>query len=147
MDIDTSMLSDSSAHRRAVHEIRNRELEQALPIAQRLDELLVNPPYDTSHELLHIRGMVALWLSDLHKELTSAKKGSGSSRASEDANGDIDASLGDIESSASLAQARAERLRARKILQRLRVAGHELPRDIVEFLEDDDESDDDDNDE
>ncbi|SMQ51001.1 unnamed protein product [Zymoseptoria tritici ST99CH_3D7] len=142
MDIDTSMLSDrSTQQRRAVYEIRNRELEQAIPIAQRLDELLVNPPYDTSHELLHARGMVALWLSDLHKELASAKNANTASNRSDD--GDLDASLEDVESSASAVKARSERQRARKIFQRLRGAGSELPPDVVEFLEDDDEDQDD----
>ncbi|KJY00834.1 hypothetical protein TI39_contig311g00023 [Zymoseptoria brevis] len=138
MDINTSMLNDrSTEQRRSVYEIRNRELEQATPIAQRLDELLVNPPYDTSHELLHARGMVALWLSDLHKELTSAKNANMTSSRSDD--GDLDASLEDVESSASAVKVRSERQRARKIFQRLRGAGSELPQDIVEFLEDDEE--------
>ena len=49
--------------------IRSKELEQALPIAQRMDELLISPPYDTSPVLLQLRGMVAVWISDLHNEL------------------------------------------------------------------------------
>ncbi|KAK3051257.1 hypothetical protein LTR09_007653 [Extremus antarcticus] len=52
-----------------LRKIRSLELEQALPIAQRMDELLLSPPYDTNTTLLELRGMVALWISDLHKAL------------------------------------------------------------------------------
>jgi hypothetical protein len=60
-DEDTSDLIDETEHRK----IRIKELDEALPIAQRLDELLLAPPYDTDTRLLEIRGMVALWITDL----------------------------------------------------------------------------------
>lgn len=49
--------------------IRERELREALLIAQRIDELLLNPPYDTDPQLLQIRAMSALWIADLYRGL------------------------------------------------------------------------------
>lgn len=46
-------------------DLRKHELQQAEEIAARLDELLLSPPYSDSHNLLSIRGMVALWVGDL----------------------------------------------------------------------------------
>jgi hypothetical protein len=149
VDMDTSMLSESVDRRRAIHEIRSRELEDGIPIAARLDELLVAPPYDTSVELLHARGMVALWLSDLHKELSSSRPAGGSTSGgerSDDAEGEGDTSMEDFEFKASVAQARAERSRARKIFLRLRKMGIELPADVEEFLDEGEEEDDGDGD-
>ncbi|KYG45666.1 hypothetical protein M433DRAFT_42802, partial [Acidomyces richmondensis BFW] len=45
--------------------LRRQELEDALPISQRMDDLIRSPPYDTNVELLKLRAMVALWVSDL----------------------------------------------------------------------------------
>ncbi|CRG86788.1 hypothetical protein PISL3812_03800 [Talaromyces islandicus] len=45
--------------------IRSKELNEALEIAARMDELLISPPYSDSPELLQLRGMVALWIGDL----------------------------------------------------------------------------------
>ena len=46
-------------------DLRKSELQQAEQIATRLDELLLSPPYSDSHQLLKIRGMIALWVGDL----------------------------------------------------------------------------------
>jgi hypothetical protein len=46
-------------------EIRLTALEAAEKIAARLDELMVTPPYSDSHNILHIRGMLALYIGDL----------------------------------------------------------------------------------
>ncbi|QIX00487.1 hypothetical protein AMS68_006004 [Peltaster fructicola] len=49
-----------------VSKIRLKELEEAEPIATRLDDLLLSPPYDTDVKLLHLRAMIGSWLSDLY---------------------------------------------------------------------------------
>jgi hypothetical protein len=54
----------------AARDLVNREVADATPIAERLDELLLSPPYDVSAPLLRLRGMIGLWLSDLYKSLT-----------------------------------------------------------------------------
>ncbi|KAI9878325.1 MAG: hypothetical protein M1830_001224 [Pleopsidium flavum] len=48
-----------------LEDLRKSELQQAGLIATRLDELLLSPPYSDSHELLKLRGMIALWVGDL----------------------------------------------------------------------------------
>lgn len=48
-----------------------REIADATPIADRLDQLLLSPPYDISEPLLKLRGMMGLWLSDLYKSLAT----------------------------------------------------------------------------
>lgn len=63
---DYASPSRSSASR----DLANREIADATPIAERLDELLLSPPYDVSEPLLRLRGMIGLWLSDLYKSLT-----------------------------------------------------------------------------
>ncbi|KAF2850533.1 hypothetical protein T440DRAFT_91075 [Plenodomus tracheiphilus IPT5] len=45
--------------------IRVKELAHALEIAERLDRLVVSPPFDKQVSLLQLRGHVSLWLSDL----------------------------------------------------------------------------------
>lgn len=76
--------SDNSEHQQALCQIRSRELQEASPIVQKLEELLSNPPYDTSAELLELRGMVSLWLADLHKALARMKDDSHVEKEDED---------------------------------------------------------------
>ncbi|KAH8691248.1 hypothetical protein BGW36DRAFT_363584 [Talaromyces proteolyticus] len=45
--------------------IRSKELSGALEIEQRMDEILISPPYIDMPVLLKLRGMVALWVGDL----------------------------------------------------------------------------------
>ncbi|KAI9795109.1 MAG: hypothetical protein M1816_000131 [Peltula sp. TS41687] len=56
----------------SAEEIRERELLEAESIASRMDELMLSPPYLDSPELWHLRGMVALWMADLHLPTVSA---------------------------------------------------------------------------
>jgi hypothetical protein len=53
-------------------DLLTREIEDATAIADRLDQLLLSPPYDISEPLLKIRGMIGLWLSDMYKSLADA---------------------------------------------------------------------------
>ncbi|KAL1960954.1 hypothetical protein VTO42DRAFT_4842 [Malbranchea cinnamomea] len=45
---------------------RSKELAEAQQIATQMDELLVSFPFSDSYELLRLRGMVSLWIADLH---------------------------------------------------------------------------------
>jgi hypothetical protein len=45
--------------------IQREELTQALEIAERLDQVIMSPPFDRQPSLLELRGNVALWISDL----------------------------------------------------------------------------------
>jgi hypothetical protein len=45
--------------------IREEELRQARQIAERMDQLVVSPPFDKHADLLQLRGMVGLWIGDL----------------------------------------------------------------------------------
>ncbi|KAH7121193.1 hypothetical protein B0J11DRAFT_59556 [Dendryphion nanum] len=45
--------------------IREDELAQAKEIMQRLDHIIVSPPFDKHADLLQMRGMVGLWVGDL----------------------------------------------------------------------------------
>ena len=56
---------EGEGHRAQHDAVQAEELRRALEIAARLDGLLVSPPYDKHSELLHLRGMVALWIGDL----------------------------------------------------------------------------------
>jgi hypothetical protein len=46
-------------------EIRKTALRASEKIAARLDELMTTPPYSDSHNLLRLRGMIALYVGDL----------------------------------------------------------------------------------
>jgi hypothetical protein len=45
--------------------IKDEELEGAKEIVARMDGVLLTPPFDKNAELLQLRGMVALWVTDL----------------------------------------------------------------------------------
>ena len=82
---DSNVSDDTNEHNNHksqtdVKPITRAELEDAIPIVQRMDELLLSPPYDTSLPLLHLRGMVGLWLADLYLTQTPDRK----SRASDE---------------------------------------------------------------
>ena len=122
----------NSAKKHELHQIRNRELEEALPIANRMDELLLSPPYDTSTSLLQLRGMVAIWLSDLHAELTDSTDDgrSGSSDRS---------STEGWDSGRHETQSRASFHRAKEIFSRLKAMGTQLPQQALDVLAENDE--------
>jgi hypothetical protein len=58
----------------ASQDLASREIVDATPIVERLDELLISPPYDVSEPLLRLRGMMGLWLSDLYRSLATAHR-------------------------------------------------------------------------
>ncbi|KAF2217717.1 hypothetical protein CERZMDRAFT_22422, partial [Cercospora zeae-maydis SCOH1-5] len=60
-----SARSNEFDQRRSLRLIRMRELSDTKPLVKRLDDLLLNPPYDTCPELLELRGMISLWLANM----------------------------------------------------------------------------------
>ncbi|TKA65632.1 hypothetical protein B0A55_10558 [Friedmanniomyces simplex] len=106
---------------------QRQELEEALPIAQRMDELLVSPPYDGSAVLLHLRGMVGLWLADLYAGHTSAP-------VSDDESSEH-SSVGSASGlERNREEALAERERALSCLKRAKGAGADIPVSINVLL-------------
>jgi hypothetical protein len=130
---DDSMHSDSVNldQKRLFQQIRSEELEQALPIASRMDELLLSPPYDTSTSLLQLRSMVAMWTSALHTELADS--------ADQSLN-DSDRSSGtDIrqDSERHQAESRKSLQKAKKLFTRLHASDVQLPPEALALLAED----------
>jgi hypothetical protein len=111
-DPDVSMASISSESSRITNQ---QQLERALPIARRMDELLIEPPYDTSGALLQLRGTVGLWISDLYSAVGEGVE---------------DGVPPDMEG-------RRERLKAMSSFQRCRNIGFELPQYALDLLDSD----------
>jgi hypothetical protein len=105
-----------------------REIADATAIADRLDQLLLSPPYDISEPLLKIRGMVGLWLSDMYKSLANA-----SSRTSGEFSSSPPAIREEYADRVTLAhnrqKASKERRRARELLAK--VAGQDASASIA----------------
>ncbi|OJD31670.1 transcription initiation factor rrn11 [Diplodia corticola] len=71
-DVGSDVASDSeflkrhtSAREVRILAVRTDELRRAREIAARLDDLLSSPHFDKRPELLHLRGMIAIWIGDL----------------------------------------------------------------------------------
>lgn len=74
IDEDTTMDYSLDAHAHLIA-IKTEELRRAREIADRLDQLVVSPPFDKDANLLQLRGMVGLWLGDLIFESESSGEG------------------------------------------------------------------------
>ena len=124
---------DSNSEKRSkLHQIRNQELEEALPIANRMDELLLSPPYDTSSSLLQLRGMVAVWISDLHAELVEFVE-NGSTGYSDRS------SMEGAEINRHETQSRVSLQKAKEIFNRLKAMGTQLPQQALDVLAESDD--------
>lgn len=122
--------NDSNDKRRdQLRQARIKELDQALPIAIRIDELLLSPPYDTSASLLQLRGMVALWISDLHAELAGP---------AENRTADSDNSFDDTRERHQ-EESRMSLSKASDIFSRLMASGSQLPQGVLDLLDEDEE--------
>lgn len=128
-----SIASNTSLFNERARHIRDQELEDAVAIAARMDELILSPPYDTDATLLEMRGMVALWLADLHTEAARS--------VSRDTSETSDPSMDSIAVSSHRPQARAERRKAREIFSKLNAQGVELDDSTRQFLENEDDED------
>jgi hypothetical protein len=72
-DEDTTMAMEDA--RAAASVIRKEEVHQARQIAQRMDQLVMSPPFDKHAGLLQLRGMVGLWISDVVLGKESSEQG------------------------------------------------------------------------
>ncbi|KAL1800648.1 hypothetical protein ACET3X_000990 [Alternaria dauci] len=119
MSVDSSLSKgpdDLSAKEEA---IQREELIQALEIAERLDQVIMSPPFDRQPSLLELRGNVALWISDL----TMGKMGS-----DEDWDMDLHVSSSSISDQLRrLAKAHQELLAAQEFFERAAANGGEAP--------------------
>ncbi|KAK6429568.1 hypothetical protein LTR95_014283 [Oleoguttula sp. CCFEE 5521] len=96
------------------------ELTDALSLAHRMDEVLANPPYDSSIPLLQLRGMIGLWLVDLHDDAAKVGRRLSSERDEGDLDGRHEARL---DSDRHFASARKERERGVALLRKVKNAG------------------------
>lgn len=132
---ETLSVASGSSERFAVQSIYSRELAEAQPIAHRLDDLLLNPPYDAQPELLELRGMIGLWLSDLHR-LVSGRDLEGQDLTTTDEDTIRVYSATDKE---HVEAAVAERAKARKLFQKILDANMSLQSQNLAFLQDGDD--------
>jgi len=101
--------------------IKEQELQGALQVARRMDELMLSPPYDGSLPLLQLRGMIGLWLADLYTVVASL--------ASTHDEGDKD--IGQV-----LHRAGEERQKTLTFFKKISDSGGELPRSVSDLLND-----------
>lgn len=131
-----------------VREMRRGELTEATALVQRMDELLLNPPFDSSGELLRLRGMVGLWVGDLHESVAGETADGGGDGDSEDDGGREDDDGGDAEarrlspgpeerllSERGRKAAERERKKAVELFRKVKAGGGELPLEAMRLLE------------
>ncbi|KAL1638603.1 hypothetical protein SLS58_008817 [Diplodia intermedia] len=72
---DSELLkSHASAREVRILAVRIDELRRAREIAARLDDLLSSPHFDKRPELLHLRGMIAIWIGDLIAQIHQSER-------------------------------------------------------------------------
>jgi hypothetical protein len=104
-------------------DLANREIADATPIVERLDELLLNPPYDKSEPLLRLRGMMGLWLSDLYKSLTSNHSKRSDGYSSSPTGGYRNEYADRVATAQNRQKASSERRRAKELLAKVEATG------------------------
>lgn len=114
-DVDEEGSSLMDADTTTLREIRETELQQALPISRRLNELTLGPPYDTIPDLVQMEGMVALWIADLCNMLE------------DDQDNEPDLTNTDQ-------RVREQRQRAQRAFDRLAQMGIELPIEVSRIM-------------
>lgn len=130
--------SSHSDQTSSLSKIRNLELEQAMAIAQRMDDVMLSPPYDSNSTLLQLRGMVALWIADLHATLADLL----SERVDDhDSDDDVPTNKSRVRRAAGRHrnQSGVERQKAKRLFGRLAAAGVDLPEEVVDVVQDDTE--------
>jgi len=132
-----SAASDHSQKReRRLAELHAEELTRANQIADRLDQLLLSPPTDNDPDLLHLRGMIALWIGDL--KASNARKHLRSPGASDE--DDDDKAMANFrarsEAQKSLAAREAEVERAKAFFRRARQNGAQIWEGVQDLMED-----------
>jgi hypothetical protein len=111
-DSDTTATIDDV---RARHEaIQTEELARAREICERLDQLVVSPPFDKHVQLLLLRANVGLWLSDLIVDVPKARN------QDHDGDWDMDASEDDDRTEHSTTEKQRKHANSLVELQRAR---------------------------
>lgn len=105
-------------------DVRTAELEVAQDIARRMDDIMLGPPYDTSMPLLKLRGMVALWLTDLRHVVADLTDES----TAESMHGAEEQELRD--------QATEEKRKATLMFRKFEKGGGKVPRSVLDAIED-----------
>ncbi|GME39107.1 hypothetical protein GTA08_BOTSDO08722 [Neofusicoccum parvum] len=103
---------------------RADELRRAQEIAARLDDLLSSPHFDKRADLLHLRGMVTVWIGDLISEIQQSE------RSAHD-----EASLEDAETNGGAAR-EAHIAKARELFNRAKANGGHLSEGAKQLLGD-----------
>lgn len=120
------------------HDLTSREIADAAPIAERLDELILSPPYDVSEPLVRLRAMIGLWLSGLYRSLTktssrpSYQNGNSSSPPGNYRNQYADR----VATAQNRQKASSERQRARDMLAKVEALGGDVSAGIALNLAD-----------
>jgi hypothetical protein len=119
----------------ASRDLASREIADATPIAERLDELLLSPPYDISEPLLRLRGMMGLWLSDLYRSLANAHcKRSDADSSSPGYRNEYEVRVATAQ---NREKASAERRRAKELLAKVEATGGDESAGVALRLADD----------
>lgn len=111
---DSELASNQDQESEGVSNIKRSELNSAVSLAARMDELMLSPPFDTYPPLLQLRSSVALWLADLYTAATAE---------SED------------DSDENKERAAMERSKAKRCVNRMRAAGVAVPELILSVLD------------
>lgn len=102
---------------------RTDELRRAREIAARLDDLLSSPHYDKRPDLLHLRGMIAVWVGDLVTQVHQSERIIDGETVSEEVSERDDAE-------------RAEQLsKAKDLFQRAKAHGGRLSEGATQILD------------
>jgi len=129
----------AARHYERLEDLRKSQLQQAEQVAARLDELLLSPPYSDSHQLLSIRGMMALWIGDLsvvgplNDEISDGLHSRSVDHVDQHLNSDP---IRDDDYK-GLARRRAEIDKARSIFVKLVNKGATIPREVEHLLDHD----------
>ncbi|PWY73600.1 hypothetical protein BO70DRAFT_389104 [Aspergillus heteromorphus CBS 117.55] len=130
---------------------RKKELDEAQKIAARMDEIIVSPPYADSSELLELRGMVSLWIADLHvSSVPFTRRNKRMDDSDTDGNGSVSAD--DIQENLQERRERrfaferkeAESQKSQEFFQKAKQRGKGVASTLGDFHIDDDDDDDDD---
>jgi hypothetical protein len=107
----------------ASRDLASREIADATPIAERLDELLLSPPYDVSEPLLRLRGMMGLWLSDLYRSLARVHRKKSDAFSSSPVRDHRNEYADRVTTAQNREKASAERRRAKELLAKVEATG------------------------
>jgi hypothetical protein len=135
--LDTTLMADESeTHRTEYILIKQAELDGAREFENRMDELLSSPPFDNDVQLLHIRGMIALWIGDLLLEVVGSTSNlSNITFSSNDTpEGIMPEEQHDLSDEQGVTGRAQELQRAVEIFQKVKKLGGEVPEEIEKLI-------------